>query len=211
MKPFKPTRKDLLQELESIYRSLVADGEELVASGALPSLVTETDGTEATAYAVPANNKIANNKISDDKTSNNKISHNKKADALHAGPAGQQSLFVSDQLRTPSLGISSVTAVEPEENTVDESKDETVTVLENPFLPRHVRERLEQERSLYEREIEAASRMQTKYRKSETPYHKYQGLVDDVVAQFMPRIEADLRLRLQKLLIAETDKTEVER
>ncbi len=103
-------------------------------------------------------------------------------------------------------------------------------LVENPFLPAHIKAKLERERTLYEQEINAAVQTnsaryypakvpapapapeepvaaKTEYHPASkhTPTHagldaEHEALIDEVVSEYLPQIEAKLRKRLRECL-----------
>lgn len=73
---------------------------------------------------------------------------------------------------------------------------------ENPFLPKHIRDRLQERRQMLADDIAQASSFFPRRSASAPIPAEHQQLIDDVIADYLPRIERDLRRRLQQLLEA---------
>jgi len=122
-------------------------------------------------------------------------------DPMTSALPGQQSLFdSSDGEEAPSPSPKS-----PETSTISEapalSADDSAIAKENPFLPKHVKDRLEKERSLYQKEMDAAAKYQTPAKPSSSD----NALIDELVKLYLPKIEADLRRRLKQSLNEQQD------
>ncbi|MFT5085005.1 MAG: hypothetical protein ACI9Y1_003062 [Lentisphaeria bacterium] len=85
-----------------------------------------------------------------------------------------------------------------------ESPTVELSLGENPFLPHHIKERLAQEKLHYQKDLEEvtrinASKMQPKQNK------EHDGVIDELVAMYLPRIEQELRRRLRAKLSDDDD------
>ncbi len=103
----------------------------------------------------------------------------------------------SIQQQAPHLaGLASTPQATTAENNTPSPPDHPQSRDENPFLPKHIRERLHSGRSLTD-----------VLRKQSQPSHQQESqsitatLVDNLVAEYLPKIEAELRRRLT--LVAE--------
>jgi hypothetical protein len=164
-------RADLLQELEHLRAQLAAPEESESDNEQIPLLIDKVENALSAASAAP--HKTAR------KTS--------KKSAGGKTPARQQS---STQDKTET------------------STRDTVTPAgrgDNPFLPRHIRDRLEERRQALANDIAQASTFfplkanrprVTAPELDLPPVPEGQSLVDDLVAEYLPRIEAELRRRL---------------
>ncbi len=133
-----------------------------------------------------------------------RLAPDQAAGDANASPA-QQALFEPDaqRLHTPphlNAPSSTPTPVQP---------PRPVARGDNPFLPKHIRDRLEERRQALADDIAQASTFfppkgaQPKNTASE--HSTARALVDDLVAEYLPRIEADLRRRLLEQLNNNTD------
>jgi hypothetical protein len=74
---------------------------------------------------------------------------------------------------------------------------------ENPFLPKHIRDRLNERRQALADDIAQAgsffpSKPATSTRGTVSDTDDYETIVDELVAEYLPRLERDLRARLLK-------------
>lgn len=186
----KPTRKELLEELESIRASLIEIDE--LSEPLDPNNTKTITPEEDTESTMPLNPSDEN------------------AKAL----PGQQSLFDSID------SIDSADCIEQETPAATAAGDETVATdlltavpakpksqaeeVENPFLPKHVKERLAQEKQFYQRDLESVTKLSFAMKNSMSTA-QCEAIVDALVAQYLPKIEEDLRTELLKMLEKEQE------
>ncbi len=70
-----------------------------------------------------------------------------------------------------------------------------ITMIENPFLPKHIRDRLHTDKSLID-EIKDSPPFAGVVQPSYAP----STLIDELIGEFMPKIETELRRRLENLI-----------
>lgn len=148
-----------------------------------------------------------------------------------AGPKplpGQQSLFddniipqqIAPQQVAPQQAVPQSSAAAPKlepklEKAPPLKAAATKPLVENPFLPAHIKAKLERERSLYEQEINAAVQTNSaRYfpkpvpgpvgsvtpKTEKAPRSEHEALIDEIVKEYLPKIEAKLRERLRECL-----------
>lgn len=131
---------------------------------------------------------------------------------------GQQSLF--DDTVVPAQEAAPVSAQKVKPVNVRPPVKAPITPpkpVENPFLPQHIKAKLERERTLYEQEINAAVQTNSAkhfYPSSAKPLSRvepmavaekpavteHEKLIDELVSEYLPKIEAALRERLRESL-----------
>lgn len=203
----KPSRKELLAELESIHASLI----EISATATeqarnpwpdppdndkpLPDHLTKSVEFERALRArpqapefkiQPEQNNPTNFKASPQQEQNMSLKPAKESTVL----PGQQSLF--DILPEETAPRTSGTAKSLK-------KEVSPANVENPFLPSHVKERLAQEKQHYQQDLESVAKLSFGMSNSLSSA-QCEELVDTLVAQYLPKIEQDLRNELKKLL-----------
>jgi len=195
----KPSPEELLHELESIRDSLIQEDD---GHGSSNNDNANTDSSAVTQER-PA---ITDDDIPDDEdydylldipdnTDENSGKTptvnpaEKPSDALDVLP-GQQSLFSENE--SANLGQGSDTSA-----LIDNEETFGKATGENPFLPKHMKDRLEKEKSLYQREIDAATKIP-----GLNPYvgkpDAEQALINELVKLYLPQIEEELRRRLHE-------------
>ena len=180
----KPSPGELLKELETIHASLLPENNAPSSRRA-----TEDRSELAITQERPA--------ISDEDLAGSNYNYlldipaqSGNATAPAASPhsasdpkpplPGQQSLFTESAGQNPR------------------SDDGTA---ENPFLPQHIKERLEKEKSLYQKEIDAAANLPGINPFAAKPEEE-EALIDELVKIYLPRIAEELRKRLKENLQA---------
>lgn len=211
-KPRKPSRAELLKELESIRTSLMeeslgTDSDELISEDLTrknsleetsPMPKPKTEQLDEHDYLLdipePSSDTSRNNSESDILDPESSPPTNPKKDDNMTVLPGQQSLFEEPNSSKTKEQVQEFT--EKAENPEILEEEEKA---ENPFLPKHVKDRLEKERALYQKEIDEASKasgLTTKIPKSENQH----AIVDELVAMYLPKIEQELRERLKRRL-----------
>lgn len=184
----KPTRKELLDELESIRASLLEIDELSQPSDTnITQTITHEEDIESTMPLNPAD---------------------ENAKAL----PGQQSLFDSidtvdsAEQETPATKAAGEETVATDLLTAVPAKPKVQSAeeVENPFLPKHVKERLAQEKQFYQRDLESVTKLSFAM-KSSMSTAQCEAIVDALVAQYLPKIEEDLRTELLKMLEKEQE------
>lgn len=182
----KATRQELLEELESIRAYLGGDD-------ASTSLDTDAPVITEQRSSTTENNAYQANKIISDSNSNSEAdittAPQQPSNAMKPLP-GQQSLFeapLEKQTSEPEAAIKN-------------------PVSENPFLPKHIREKLDREKSRYQQNQD----LQKNYQQNKAPVsHRStdahtstadEALIDELVAMYLPKIEEDLRQKLRDKL-----------
>ena len=109
---------------------------------------------------------------------------------------GQQSLF--DDANDSTVGVS----ITLSDDNIDISSDEEIDITdelegisenrENPFLPKHIREKLKQERD------GLAKSQQNLMPSKHNSNMEVEVIIDEIISQYMPIIEADLRNRIRE-------------
>lgn len=164
-------KNELLRELESLREQLVDPDSELTDEE-IPLLLDKVEHAIADAPADTDTEQSAEEPVAD----NNVL-------------PGQQPLF--------EKRLSSETEPAPATRPTAHG--------ENPFLPKHIRDRLDERRRALADDIAQAT---DSYRRSmagrDSPSAASepdeQAIVDDLIAQYLPRIEAELRFRLARKL-----------
>ncbi len=193
----KPSREELLNELESIRSSLLSsDSESDTIDHNENEPRTESSAAESTSPSpelaetqrMPI---ITPEKLND---TNPFSPNNEKASDMTVLP-GQQSLFDEEKKEKQAAETEATTTEETE------ASHEPTTERENPFLPKHIKQRLEMERSLYEREISEHTPLPKKAMPSpSTEQSPQEVLIDELVQRYLPKIEQELRERLREQL-----------
>lgn len=235
IKSRKPSREDLLKELEAIRTSLLPERQTQGAEGknnnvekndafcgfgqqtlnaqphhcedlsALdstlaitqerPAVPDEITGGAEFDYLVniPDSQHEAPPRAPEKSPYDKKSSNHQDPATMNALP-GQQSLFESSEMtgrRKSADSHSGQRGSEPSPGVEDQA--------ENPFLPKHVKDRLQKEKSLYQKEIDAATRLPGLNPYASKP-DEHDALVDELVKIYLPKIEQDLRKRLKEHL-----------
>lgn len=180
----KQTRADLLRDLENLRAQLVESTE--LSQDNIPLLIDRVEK--------------AMSEVSDQATRQRKsVKPEKKAtghsETTEKLPPDQPSLF---------------------ENTTKAQEDVSLTPLtrptargDNPFLPKHIRDRLEERRQTLANDLAQASAFASAspqrphtpaHQKKSSPMTDDQTLVEELLAEYLPRIEAELRRRLIRQL-----------
>ncbi len=214
----KPTRRELILELESIRSSLLEDNDGF-SHHALhkqpQKTVKKPNGSAKNAVSAhdwsldkSENSRISNSPkghdtgnseliMDDAKTSSHRRRAKQKMETPPKPLPGQQSLFEDStdnnaKLSTHSLNQSSESPISSlnQANTdfLQSSSDKRA---ENPFLPEHIRERLN-------REKKGLRELQSPTKNQEESLHE--ALIDSLVSKYLPAIEKDLREQLSEML-----------
>ncbi len=221
-KSHKPSREDLLHELESIRKSLLEDSLELVDEA------NETGEVGDHTSPKTSSNKKHTENVS--QTSSPKAEQ--KADAIDESDylldipepetpeseaeivttaqqqksiqsenmtvlPGQQSLF--EDATTSDTPTSTHETIQVLKKDIEKAEAHTEQKVENPFLPKHVKDKLERERTLYQKEIDEATKVSGLTQNMDKLIDD-KTLVDELVALYLPKIEQDLRERLKQRL-----------
>lgn len=72
--------------------------------------------------------------------------------------------------------------------------------VENPFLPKHIKDKLDKERLLYQQEVNAPSYFRPSSTTNHVPKSAEEKLIDDLVNSYLPKIKEELRRRLRETL-----------
>ena len=122
---------------------------------------------------------------------------------LPSGPndplPGQQSLFGED--RDGKADKKDIAAPSQRSRSVPSSSS---TEEENPFLPKHIRDRLQGNKPHLGMQSFVPSKAELKSLRST----QHQAIIDEVIADYLPKIEIALRQRLETMLKAEEAATE---
>ena len=157
----KPDKSELLRELETIRDTLIDDFIKLETAHTSSSITNKTTVNENIETA-------STMQKSSDSTENKPHTATKPSESALDG---QQSLF--------------------EESSSVVHDEHTDLNSENPFLPSHIKERLNKEKtSLQNLQNEALRHLAGQTNTDQ--------LIDEVIQQFMPEIEAELRRRLNE-------------
>ncbi|MFL0810688.1 MAG: hypothetical protein K6L76_09760 [Agarilytica sp.] len=221
--PINPSREELLKELESIHDSLASEGlksdpldtESAASSPSSPAShntvlnstpdtatsATSTSATDAEPATPPRETSEVDTQLPDVAAESTPENTNKDH-PMHVLP-GQQSLFEEGKSNDSSddQPPHNASAIEPTVIPPQASPE----VKENPFLPRHIKQKLEKEKSLYQQQVDesiqasAASKPRTPYTSKEAPQEN-ETLIDELVAEYLPKIEKTLRQRLRQKL-----------
>lgn len=175
--PAKPSKQELLAELESIRSSLIE-----TATLAKQTQNFTPGGTKLAAPTQTSLNSASSEAEVLEHTMPVKPEDESQAHVL----PGQQSLFdmVTEEDKNPSLSA---------------PLEAQTAKPENPFLPQHVKERLAKEKEYYQRELESVTKLSFGMKHSLSP-QQCEAVVDALVARYLPKIEEDLRNELHKLL-----------
>ncbi len=196
-KSHKPSREEMLTELESIRSSLLCGDEDGIRED-------DNDDIDSSDSAVPPASDLAETQrmpiitpeqLDEESTPS---ANNEKAPAMTVLP-GQQSLFDEEKKEKQAAEAEAAAAAKE-----TEASQEKTTERENPFLPKAIKQRLEMERSLYEREISE----HTPLSKVATPAPDktpQDALIDELVKRYLPKIEQELRERLREQLEDESE------
>ncbi len=210
----KPSKEELLNELESIRTSLLPEGKEKSASDEPP--FEDLAITREFLITIPE----AESNLGSDTPD---IPTLEKENPMTVLP-GQQSLFGEDakkSAKTTQSGADAISTddaasitetetpateqiVETQEHPAIEEEQLAAPELsdtqerENPFLPRHIKQKLEKEKSLYQQQLsETAPIAPIPSRKAS---HDNEALIDELVGAYLPKIEQELRQRLRESL-----------
>jgi hypothetical protein len=186
----KPTREELLEELESIRLFLTED--DSGSNGSIP-LLTQTVGEHRAGEEEPNN-------------------VNTKED-IHQNKQKTDTAVEPNQIQEPkavkTLNRKHKNTNQSKKNLVND-KDNT----ENPFLPPHIRKRLSQNKDLIsEIQNQTSARVEIqgdllngfsntfvdKQHSTSNDTH-HETIIDELVAEYLPEIEAKLRTRLKQKL-----------
>lgn len=187
----KPTKQDLLEELESIRQSLLDPAAPLP-----PPKSRHLYRKQSAAHHA-------------DRQEQNTMSNKPLP--------GQQSLFDEAPSRNSSAGAPRTSAKPATTNVATPLSDnvnsmdnhdlfEAETTPENPFLPQHIRDRLIKEKASF-REHHHQTMEQLSSDKTDAD----ERLVDELVAKYLPKIEEELREKLRaqiKISTSDTDTAE---
>lgn len=223
----KPSKQELLSELESIRTSLLPEGPKHVDNNEEPIELTEADmvlesdlsatlempiiSAEAEenfefALNIPSGPEDA--QIKGQEQDNIALDQTQQAstqptESLMQNPEkpahvlpGQQSLFDEDKNQAAENGSATekkvkATPVKP-----------TASATENPFLPHHIKQKLEKEKSLYQQQINEAVPIQNlaSSKSVEPTKNDHETLIDELVDEYLPKIEQELRRRIKAQL-----------
>ncbi|MGS2717092.1 hypothetical protein ACVBE9_02890 [Eionea flava] len=186
---FNNKQNSLLTELESIKTLLDSDDRKIDNIPLLQTPISQHNHHPEEHTALSAG---ANNSRRDTRTTHNDIAV--KSTTMHGVLPGQQSLFnTADKSIIPD---NLDTTKHPEES-IQKSADlhqqvrkTRTTLADNPFLPAHVRQRLQAASSNNEQAATEPQPLAT----VDASYS--QQLVDQLVAHHLPKIEAELRQKL---------------
>lgn len=213
----KPTRDELLQELESIRETLLPAG--LQAESTQASASSETDKNsqfpgdvtrprDAVSDTTNApTSETLDNAISEVEALTDQIipSNNNKDHPMNVLP-GQQSLFDEEKKAAAAANASAEDAPSAEPASSEEAHPAAASApKENPFLPRHIKQKLEKEKSLYQQQVEEGVTL-SKATKSQPATNasssitEDEALIDELVAEYLPKIEETLKQRLREKL-----------
>lgn len=198
-KPNKPTPKELLKELEAIHASLLPDtatGKQSPGQAVRPSMATKRTPTSEEI----STREHADMPIHTSLDVGRDLTEQQSAASMTVLP-GQQSLFEESDTSNNTSSKSNTVIEDVQEHTANQLHDSPKhdADAENPFLPKHIKDRLDRERSLYQKEIDAAAKLQTSSSQSQEP-EDGDALIDDLVKTYLPQIEHELRLRLKESL-----------
>ena len=187
----KPSRKELIRELESIRSSLLDD---------IRSDPTTNSATRNNVPNVKSNSNSGNTEAltrTQQATTPSQLLKNQeqevKRPSLENNPPplpGQQSLF--GETEDAKSANSLVSETESRDLPYARKRDAKEKKIENPFLPNHIRERLNREKKGLQ-ELQALELDQA-------PLRSPDELVDQLVAKYLPVIEHDLRKKLTEML-----------
>ena len=220
-KVFEKRKQSILSELESIKHLLDGEAdhipvlEEPIPEDELPK--THTSFNSATAISTTTSTAASNVDTTP---------HITPSAQDRSVLPGQQSLFSKAMPKPESAQseLPSQPSVAKPKPSIPEPRKKASSISQNPFLPEHVRQRLEQRQALEaatQNNAPDASETNTpaspahpfskptvETEATNTPANKTvdhtnnnnEQLIDDLVAQHLPRIEAELRERLQQQL-----------
>ncbi len=221
----KPSKEDLLNELESIRTSLLPEGKEKNTSDEPPfeDLAITREFLITTPEAESSSN-------SDDPN----IPTLEKESAMTVLP-GQQSLFGEDAKKSEDkaqneassaptdgpVNINESAAPAPEQiaktqehPAIEEEPSSSAELSdtqerENPFLPRHIKQKLEKEKSLYQQQLSETAPITpvTPSAVRKIPQDN-ETLIDELVDAYLPKIEQELRQRLRESLNSQSQDEE---
>jgi len=210
----KPSKEELLEELESIRASLLPEGEDKSAK------FTSDNSPEVPLSATQKRRAIEQGQIQQHlqgKVSTATLPQSSTPDAdpaVNLSNNGNPAAMTKSQSpESTTLSANQQSLFDDSEVPAEQSEDNpaALTKSENPFLPKHMKERLEKEKSLYQQEIDAASPIASvKTANTSLNEEQYKHIVDELVAQYLPQIEQDLRRKLHlqiELLQSEENKT----
>ena len=187
----KQAKTDLLRELESLRSQLANPEASSAKDDDIPLLMDKVDraASDISDAHDDESDLVAMQMAYDDAAHE---LEGKKGDRKSPGSLpGQQSLFSSG-------------------DSEHKSRSRPTARGENPFLPKHIRDRLDERRQALADDIAQASaffpvRQDAKQdsksqAKPRIDQDAHQALVDELVAQYLPRIERELRMRLTMTL-----------
>lgn len=201
-KPNKPTPKELLKELEAIHASLLPD-DGATAEKNLQRNKGQTAQTPKAKTQIPTTPASKEVPLREHDNVSQAIPSEADCESTRQESTGsmtvlpgQQSLFEEANSASNSQPNYSVEVETQQQSSEIKTQDSN---LENPFLPKHVKERLDRERSLYQKEIDAAAKLQNPNAPL-SDIEDHDSLIDELVKLYLPQIEHELRLRLKKSL-----------
>ncbi len=221
----KPSKEELLNELESIRTSLLPEGKDKTVSDEPP--FEDLAITREFLITTPEAESITN---SDDPN----IPTLEKESPMTVLP-GQQSLFGEDTKKPAdktqnevdpaptdsSEDINESAAPTPEDiaetqehPAIEEEPSSSAELSdtqerENPFLPRHIKQKLEKEKSLYQQQLSETAPITPVIPNvaRKTPQDN-ESLIDELVDAYLPKIEQELRQRLRESLNTQSQEDE---
>lgn len=208
IKSDNPSREELLNELVSIRDSLLPESDKAHStSDKASSALTKT-------YEPPH---------SPAKPTQTETTHDK--DEIMDPLPGQQSLFDENAKKIADAAKkNSASEQKKSQKSPSTAREANTTERENPFLPHHIKQKLEKEKFLYQQEINKQNNLQSVSAlaaKSMPPIMPAspsrslssnitknamelmevdEALVDELVEIYLPKIEQDLRQRLRERL-----------
>ncbi|MFL0801645.1 MAG: hypothetical protein K6L80_14425 [Agarilytica sp.] len=216
----KPSKEELLNELESIRTSLLPEGKDRIASGADNEPPFED-------LAITREFLITTPEAESPSDSDDPNIPTLEKESLMTVLPGQQSLFGEDAKKSADKtqneadltsaddteDTSGSTVVTPEqiaetqEHPAIEEEPAAPAELsdtqerENPFLPRHIKQKLEKEKSLYQQQLsETAPITPVVPATHRQTAQDNDALIDELVGAYLPKIEQELRQRLRESL-----------
>lgn len=208
IKSDNPSREELLNELVSIRDSLLPESDKPHSTSDKPSsALTKTNEPPHT----PS------------KPTQTETTHDK--DEIMDPLPGQQSLF-DENAKKIADAAKKKSATEPKkaQKSPSTASKASTTEQENPFLPHHIKQKLEKEKFLYQQEISKQNNLQSTQSLAAKSMHPItatsptkpltsnftknamvlmevdEALVDELVEIYLPKIEQDLRQRLRERL-----------
>ncbi len=227
----KPSKEELLNELESIRTSLLPEGRD--KTGTSKTSASEEASFEDLAITREFLITMPEAESSSDSDATN-IPTLEKESPMTVLP-GQQSLFGEDAKKAAHKSQNEVNAVSADDtgdiNTSEASDPEQLAEThehpaieeeapapaelsdtqerENPFLPRHIKQKLEKEKSLYQQQLsETAPITPVIPATARKASQDNEALIDELVGAYLPKIEQELRQRLRDSLSKTTPEEE---